>query len=216
MVLICVAVCKQCHAFSIFEKGEKLENAKANHLQWIKKPWFCHKIDCPQFTVDKNTTSYQIRTYNSSQWMTTTFANDPNYDASVQKGFMKLFSYISGANVKKQKIPMTAPVISLINTTGEPGPFCAASITVGFFLPVGGPAPTDPSLAAFTLKSATFAVGSYGGYASNKTIIQSGAALAHALSTDKVAFNDEIVFAASYDAPYRFLNRHNEVWFQLK
>ena len=71
-------------------------------------------------------------------------------------------------------------------------------------MPVGGPAPTDPSLAAFTLKSATFAVGSYGGYASNKTIIQSGAALAHALSTDKVAFNDEIVFAASYDAPYRY------------
>ena len=47
--------------------------------------------------------------------------------------FWKLFNYISGENDQKVKIPMTAPVTTLI----EPGdgPNCESTFTMAFYVP---------------------------------------------------------------------------------
>lgn len=28
-----------------------------------KQPWFCHDLDCPQYTVGEHTEDYEVRTY---------------------------------------------------------------------------------------------------------------------------------------------------------
>lgn len=28
-----------------------------------EKPWFCHELDCPKFTVTRNSSDYEVRIY---------------------------------------------------------------------------------------------------------------------------------------------------------
>lgn len=45
----------------------------------------------------------------------------------------RLFAYISGGNVPRKRVEMTAPVRSLVTPTE--GPFCETKFTVSFFVP---------------------------------------------------------------------------------
>lgn len=80
-------------------------------IQSKEAPWFCHKLDCPSFEVtsDGIPDGIEFRTYAPGVWVSTN-VDKMGYDEAVGTGFMRLFSYISGANEDEAKVPMTAPV----------------------------------------------------------------------------------------------------------
>jgi hypothetical protein len=145
------------------------------------------------------------------------------YDKAVSKGFMRLFHYISGGNVDKAKVPMTAPV--RVRVMPGAGPFCESNFTISFFVPfvpgqpgvqIDPPAPTDPEVFTETDPSAfTAYVRSFSGYANEATLISNAATLVSALEADgKGSAKDrDHFFFAGYDAPFSPLHRHNEVWY---
>ena len=74
--------------------------------------------------------------------------NGISKDEATSIMFKKLFNYISGENDQKMKIPMTAPVTTLIQP-GE-GPNCDNSFTMSFYIPSvyqnDTPSPTGDSV----------------------------------------------------------------------
>eukprot|EP00954_Amorphochlora_amoebiformis_P014431 1129726-Amorphochlora_amoeboformis.AAC.1 len=115
-------------------------------------PSFCHGIDCPKYTVTGNfgndSNTLEVRKYPTALW-TSTDVKANNEDTALMTGFGRLFSYISGANAKKEKVDMTSPVMCRVKEVGQ-GPFCNTTFTVSFFVPFkhqeDAPQPTDPSV----------------------------------------------------------------------
>jgi len=189
-------------------------------------PAFCHGIDCPAFDVVKTTDAYEVRKYPGELKWTTTTVTGLTYDAAVSAGFERLFGYISGANAKREKIEMTAPVRVRV-VPGE-GPFCESNFTVSFFVPFapdGGratqidpPKPVDERVknevdaCAFTARVKTF-----GGWARETSILAAATDLSDALradgEVDAANAGKDQFFYAGYDSPFTIAGRHNEVWF---
>jgi hypothetical protein len=179
-----------------------------------ERPWYCHDLDCPKFKVLNTTDQYEVRVYESGQWVST-HVESYLYAAAVTQGFQRLFKYISGANQANEKIAMTAPVATLI----EPGdgPFCKSNFTVSFFVPYSlqgkAPQPTNPDVYLQTVPSATMYVLQSGGFVVDDTSLAHKAAdLSETLKGEGVAVNEDMFFSASYDPPFRLQHRHNEVW----
>ena len=120
-------------------------------------------------------------------------------------GFMRLFKYIQGENVKKKKIPMTAPVAVIIQP-GQ-GPFCKNNFTVNFFVPFEDqtdPAePTNKDVFISTQPKFCAYVISYGGYSNIDDIQKYSEELDEALVKDGLGdtYRKDIFFYAGYDSP---------------
>lgn len=142
------------------------------------------------------------------------------YDEAVRMGFMRLFKYIEGENVKKQKIPMTAPVAVIIQPSQ--GPFCKSNFTVNFFVPFEDqtdPAePTNKDVFISTQPKFCAYVIAYGGYSNVDDIQKYSKELDEALVKDGLedTFRKDVFFYAGYDSPFRVFDRHNELWFIKK
>ena len=182
-------------------------------LPFVAPDW-CHGLDCPAFDVVSNaaTGSYEVRHYAPSVWVATVITG-PSYDKAVNTGFMRLFNYIGGENADRAKIAMTAPV--LVDVTPGPGPTCGSNFTVAFYAGREGvtpPAPQTPELFVQRQPGRKVYVASYGGWASEKTVLAKATELTNALVADKQSFQPAGFLTAGYDSPFRILGRHNEVW----
>ncbi len=139
-----------------------------------------------------------------------------DYDAAVKTGFGRLFDYISGANVPKVKIEMTAPVA--VEIKAGPGPFCASNFTENFFVPykyqeAGPPEPTGMVYISTIPKHCQY-VTSYPGHSTTTLIEENVEKLVKALA--KAGLGDSYYtssyYFAGYDSPYEQFHRHNEIW----
>lgn len=148
------------------------------------------------------------------------FSPGYEYDKAVRMGFQRLFDYIEGENVKKVKIPMTAPVAVEIQP-GQ-GPFCKNNFTVNFFIPfedqASPVAPTNKDVFISTLPEFCAYVIVYGGYSNIDDIQKYSEELGEALVKDGLGdtFRKDVFFFAGYDSPFRPINRHNEIWYIKK
>ncbi|KAK9841012.1 hypothetical protein WJX81_005306 [Elliptochloris bilobata] len=179
-----------------------------------KKPWFCHYLDCPTYTVGESNEDYEVRTYAKGKYASTKIEGYL-YSASLLQGFKRLFDYISGENEGSVKINMTAPVATKVEH-GD-GPFCKSNFTVSFFVPFEDqedtPKPTNPAVFLHDTPSATFFVSQYGGFGQDDiTISLKANALADKLTTAGENFVEGLFFTAGYDPPFRLTGRHNEIW----
>lgn len=74
---------------------------------------------------------------------------------------------------------------------------------------MSAPAPPNP----YSTGPADFYVLSFGGWADQKTMDQRTSDLRSLLVSAGIAdYEPTPVRLAGYDAPFRFLNRHNEIW----
>ena len=129
-------------------------------------------------------------------------------------------AYISGANTKGVKIPMTAPVLS--RNVGGSGD----SWLVSFFTPqsiypdlASTPQPTAANMYIDPLPLSNFAVLEFPGEANGISYAAQKEKLVSMLIADNVtmapASDDFAVAYAGYDAPNDLFNRHNEVWVKI-
>ncbi|CAL8468672.1 g8212 [Coccomyxa elongata] len=182
------------------------------------KPWFCHDLDCPEYTVVDKNDDYEVREYSKGKWAST-HIDGYLYSASVVQGFKRLFDYISGANEPEVKVEMTAPVVTKVEH-GE-GPFCKSNFTVSFFVPFADqdktPKPSSKNVFIQSTPSATFFVSSYGGFGVDDITVSAKAAdLAKKLQERGEKFQEGVFWTAGYDPPFRLQHRHNEIWILKK
>ncbi|KXJ23003.1 heme-binding protein 2 [Exaiptasia diaphana] len=183
-------------------------------------PSFCRGLDCPHFTVKKNTSDYQERCYQEYKWVSTVVAGY-TYKKAVGMGFMRLFDYIEGQNNKSAKIPMTAPV--LVQIQPAQGPYCKNNFTVNFFVPFAmqeNPIPpTSKEVFVSSLPEMCAYVRTYGGFGSNTDdILKNAADLSEALLKDDLqdTYHKDFYYYAGYDSPFQLFDRHNDIWFMRK
>ncbi|XP_046347438.2 heme-binding protein 2-like [Haliotis rufescens] len=180
-------------------------------------PKFCNGLSCPKFEVLESVKNeYETREYSQSQWVSTNSAG-VDYAEASRTNFMRLFNYISGKNAAGKKIAMTAPVITKIIPGA--GPACESNFTMSFFVAVENPPmPTDSKVFLQKLPSLRAYVRSFGGYhmESFTPWLKEAEKLSGFLKNTTYSYITDYYYIGGYDSPFKFLDRHNEVWFIAK
>lgn len=169
-------------------------------------------LKCPEFYSNGTKGDlYEMRTYPGGWWVGTTYKG---MDKDGSDSFMKLFNYISGANDKKQKIPMTAPVLTEI--VPGAGPNCESTFTMSFYVPKALwnsiPKPSASDVFLHHIEEHTVYVRAFDGFAKQADYIHNAAALAQDIH-DETKYHGDMWLTAGYDSPFSFNGRRNEVLF---
>lgn len=83
-----------------------------------------------------------------------------------------------------------------------------------FRLQANPPKPTNDEVLVGQEDEACFFVASFGGWPSEGKFLEAAQSLVALLQKLQRSFNASSYFTASYDAPFRLINRHNELWIQ--
>jgi hypothetical protein len=145
------------------------------------------------------------------------------FKSAIDTGFYRLFNYISGNNVPKQKVDMTAPVLTRL-TPGQ-GPACNSTFIISFFIPYkyqnnNSPPKPNPNSNVYieTINELKVGVTSFGGYVKSfETVGDHYKQLLKQVNDhghQPKQLNE--IYVAQYDSPFRLFDRHNEVWIELK
>jgi len=140
--------------------------------------------------------------------------------ADDNAGFNLLFAYISGSNTPREKIPMTAPVI-----TSQKIPMTAPVVSdeqsMSFVMPAGStreniPDPLDSRVQIVTVPERDLAVIRFSGYAPTEDVDAATARLRAGLEKEGIVTTDR-PFLMRYDSPWTpgFLRRNEvamEIW----
>ncbi|XP_060576370.1 heme-binding protein 2-like [Ruditapes philippinarum] len=181
------------------------------------EPAFCHKLDCPKFSVIETFKTYELRKYMPSMWVATNLTKMDFSDKDQKDLFDKLFYYISGNNTAHMKIPMTAPVVNTV-VHGQ-GPDCESTFTCHFMIPFdlqkAPPKPTAKDVYITTLPEMSVYVRVFGGYTNGTTVQNNILELSEDIN-DSSKYITNPYYYAGYDNPYQVLDRHNEVWLRAK
>lgn len=167
------------------------------------------------YKVIESDGKFEVREYPDLMLVATT----TKLDAQGRDGsFMKLFSYISGANETKQKISMTTPVFM--------GNDKDTSVQMGFVMPKdvatkGVPKPTGELVDVRKRVGGRFAVVRFSGQLTSKQAKDSEAKLRAWMETKSLVADDSAessgVESAGYDPPFTpGPLRRNEVLIRLK
>ncbi|KAK4256016.1 hypothetical protein QN277_008937 [Acacia crassicarpa] len=194
----------------------------ASVSSFAKDPPTCKRIECPSYDVIHVGDGYEIRRYNSTVWASTSPIQDISLYRATRTGFLRLFNYIQGKNNYKQKIEMTAPVISEVAPSD--GPFCESSFVVSFYVPKKNQANPPPAkgLHVQIWKPVYVAVRQFGGFVRDSNVGGEAAALkasiagtewASAIEQSHRAGHASVYTVAQYNAPFEFDDRVNEIWF---
>lgn len=168
-----------------------------------------------EYKVIESDGKFEVREYPDLMLVSTT----TKLDAQGRDGsFMKLFSYISGANETKQKISMTTPVFM--------GNDKDTSVQMGFVMPKdiaikGVPKPTGEQVDVRKRVGGRFAVVRFSGQLTSKQAKDSEAKLRAWMETKGLVADDSAegssVETAGYDPPFTpGPLRRNEVLIRLK
>ncbi|KAJ1425236.1 SOUL heme-binding protein [Sesbania bispinosa] len=196
-------------------RSDTLQNAGAI-------PPTCKRIECPNYDIIQVGNGYEIRRYNSPVWISNSPIQDISLVEATRTGFRRLFDYIQGKNNYKQKIEMTAPVLTEVLPSD--GPFCESSFVVSFFVPKENQAnpPTAKDLHVQRWKTVYVAVRQFGGFVSDSSVGEEAAALkasiagtkwAAAIEKSHRAGHASVYSVAQYNSPFEYDDRVNEIWF---
>ncbi|MDZ4849897.1 MAG: heme-binding protein [Pirellulaceae bacterium] len=169
-----------------------------------------------EYKVVESDGQFEVREYPDLMLV----ATSTKIDAQGRDGsFMKLFSYISGANEPEQKISMTTPVFMENNKADS-------EVQMGFVMPKevaarGVPTPTGPDVDVRKRAGGRFAVLRFPGRLDAKLAKESEAKLRAWMKTKGLEADESAdargVETASYDPPFTpGPLRRNEVLIRLK
>ncbi len=147
----------------------------------------------------------EIRHYPVSV-LATVEISDTAYQSGSSSGFRRLAGYIFGANVRAEKIAMTAPVRM------EKG---ASGLRMSFVMPgdrdtASLPAPRDPGVRLARSVDEHAAVLRFGGFLSDEVMVDRKQALLDAVGREGLTVTGEVTYLG-YDPPWQLVGRRNEV-----
>ncbi|CAK8694216.1 unnamed protein product [Clavelina lepadiformis] len=161
--------------------------------------------------------SYEVRKYPRAVW-TSTDQTAPNKGSS--SSFRRLADYIGGVNAKNEKISMTVPVIQQIPNLSNQ--LQNATRKMMFYVPhqhqISPPKPTHPQVQNEVMEETVAFVRRFGGYAKTNDWQREASLLYDSLMKNGVKdtmVDKSVIYAVSYNSPYRPVFRHNEVWLLL-
>jgi len=171
----------------------------------------CKKIECADYKVIAKKTNYEVRHYDQLKVAST---------QSKGSQFMKLFGFIARGNDRKEKIPMTAPVLQYYNVDSKTNELAKSGYEMSFFMTksLGDnvPKPTDEEVTIDNFGPVTVYAVRFGGYMWRSTVIREQKKLYEALKADRVDFDESVVVTAGYNSPWQFWNRHNDLFYMAK
>ena len=133
------------------------------------------------------------------------------YSNTGNNNFMKLFRYISGNNEKNQKIPMTTPVYMKEDINGSMMEFVLPST----LNETNTSQPLSKDIELYMDQGGVYASITYSGYSNNKKRNKYTSQLNKKLEKMNIDKIGDFVHV-SYDSPYKFYNRRNEVIIKVK
>ncbi|XP_028841789.1 heme-binding protein 2 [Denticeps clupeoides] len=178
---------------------------------------FCTETkECLEYDLVCKNEEYEVRHYDSTKWVS---ADAQSYfmEVAINRGFMKLFRYIQGANDAGVKIDMTAPVI--IKTKEDRSVWQQSNYTVSFLFPSryqngeAIPKPTEESVYLTNMPESHVYVKSYGGWMLDMTSRYYSRHLREQLDAVQASYKKDVHYDVGYDSPMKIFNRHNEVWY---
>lgn len=183
-------------------------------LLWTLWGYVSSHVEQAQYTVVKKTSWYEIRAYQAHIEAQTTVEGP--YDQALNEGFRIIAGYIFGGNVQKERVAMTAPVVSQNMESGSKismtAPVTVASTESGshiisFVMPRSYatrdalPTPTDSRVALVEIPEKTMAVLRFSGYRSTARIQATQEKLLQMLAKDGVTVVGRPSYAG-YNAPW--------------
>jgi hypothetical protein len=140
--------------------------------------------------------------------------------ADDNAGFGLLFAYISGSNTPRQKIPMTAPVITS-QKIPMTAPVVSDAASMSFVMPAGSkreeiPDPLDSRVRIVTIPERDIAVIRFSGYAPPEDVDAATGRLQAGLEKEGIVTTGQ-PFLMRYDSPWTpgFMRR-NEVAMEIR
>jgi len=186
-----------------------------HHHHHHKKPWFCHKLECPHFVTVRKGNGYDVRCYHGNVWVKTNAEEKDVKDFKPM--FRRLFKYIKGDNSEQKKIKMTVPVTvtNWYNITDH-----KTASSMAFWLhgkcskdnSTCAPEPNDPKVEVLATPKMCFYVRSFGGWASGRSwnFYKQLWYLSRDLKRDGKHYHQGLSFFNGYDSPWKLFYRHNE------
>ena len=179
-----------------------------------------------KYSTIKKEDNYAIRDYQPLIEAQITIT-DSNYKTAVNKGFMQLFKYITGANTVKQQISMTTPVLTkkksqdIVMTSPVFINDNENAWTIAFVLPdsytlKAAPTPTNEDIKLIEKPQKKVAVISFNGFMNKNSIDKNTKKLKIWISDNKL---QEIgkPMAAAYNPPWTIpFWRRNEILIEVK
>jgi effector-binding domain-containing protein len=168
-------------------------------------------VEQAKYKIVKKAKDYEIRKYPEHIVAQTTVKGA--YDEALYKGFSNVAGYIFGGNVKKESIPMTAPVTERRNLSERIAMTAPVmekkegeSHVIAFVMPSSYtihslPKPLNSEVKIVSVPEKRFAVIRFTWYRSEKRIKKFSQKLLAALTRDGVAHKGNPVYAG-YNAPW--------------
>merc|ERR1712226_312253 len=145
------------------------------------------------------------RSYPGMNWMCNKRTEAAESDIQRESLFWPLFSYIQGGNADLATIPMT----TLVTHTGG-----QVTMEMCFFMGASSPpAPTNPAVYVKAEGERRIVTRRVGGYMATEKWQAETTALLAVLQEQGVRVETDRLYQVGYDAPYKFWNRRNEVWY---
>ena len=143
----------------------------------------------------------EIRSYKEMIYASYT----PNDESDRGSSFRLVANYIFGGNIKNEKISMTSPVVIKPNNNYEMAFIMPNSYTINSL-----PEPIDDKINIYEVPASIKAAIRYSGYTENKKENKMKMLLIKELTKYNIDFDNDFEVCV-YDAPYKFINRRNEI-----
>merc|ERR1740129_235126 len=151
------------------------------------------------------------RTYPAMMWVCNKRIESQLADGQTSKLFWPLFTYIQGSNAGNLTIAMTTPVTTLVTSEGS-----GFTLEMCFFLGATKNSWPVPSASSVYLQQAPerqIITRRLGGYMNTARWRDEETAVREILSSLSKTVDHDRIYRVGYDAPFKFWNRRNEVWF---